>query len=183
MKKQADNRENRTETGDVVALCCMCALNHRFGIGESRLQRVADAAGTVADRFAQSKTKFGWLTAKKRLAEEIKDVFGGDFVLPVIVAPKKRREWDRLGEKRDVANVVVKFYIRAAQEVLGFGKGRTEAFVQQVEQEYRAFGEWAKDGDYYGYQRLARELSAIFREEVTVDDSEAREPIFGRTID
>ena len=66
---------------------------------------------------------------------------------------------------------------------MGFGKDRTAAFVQAVEREYKAFGEYAKEGDYYGYYRLAREMSAILRTEVIVDESEASEPVFGKTLD
>ena len=175
--------KRREATGDVVAMCCLCALNHEFGLGEASLQRVAERVGAVAEQFELNKRGVGWIKAKKKLEEDISDVFSGDFVLPVIVAPKKPREWANLSEQRDVADTVVKFYIKAAREAMGFGKDRTAAFVQAVEREYRDFGNWAKDGDYYGYHKLARDMSAITREEWTVDESEASEPIFGKTLD
>lgn len=175
--------KRREATGDVVAMCCLCALNHEFGLGEARLQRVADRAGAVADQFDLNNKGVGWIKAKKKLKEDIAEVFTGDFILPVIVTPKKQRDWARLSEQRDVADTVVKFYIKAVREAMGFGKDRTAAFVQAVEREYKAFGEYAKEGDYYGYYRLAREMSAILRTEVIVDESEASEPVFGKTLD
>lgn len=175
--------KRREATGDVVAMCVLCALNREFGLGESRLQRVADRAGLIADQFDTRNKVQGWAKAKKWLAEEVREVFAGDFLLPVIVAPKKRRDWDALATQRDVADTVVKFYIKALREVMGFGEERTAAFVKAVEREYRAFGDWAKDGDYYGYHRLAQQMGAILRTEVIVDESGASEPIFGKTLD
>lgn len=175
--------KRREATGDVVAMCCLCALNHDFGLGEARLHRVADRAGAVADQFDLNKKGVGWVKAKKKLEEDIAEVFTGDFVLPVIITPKKQRDWVALANQRDVADTVVKFYIKALREVMGFGKDRTAAFVRAVEREYRGFAEYAKEGDYYGYHRLAREMSAILRTEVIVDESEASEPIFGKTMD
>lgn len=175
--------KKREATADVVAMCILVALNKDFGLGEGRLQRVADRAGAVAEQFDLNKKGVGWAKAKQKLDEDISDVFIGDSVLPVIIVPKKQRDWARLSEQRDVADTVVKFYIKALREVMGFGKERTTTFVQAVEREYRAFGEYAKEGDYYGYHRLAREMSAILRTEVIVDESEASEPIFGKTLD
>jgi len=175
--------KKREATADVVSMCILVALNKDFGLGEGRLQRVADRAGAVADQFDLNKKGVGWEKAKKKLAEDISDVFTGDFVLPVIIAPKKARDWARLGEQRDAADAVVKFYIKAMREVMGFGKDRTAAFVQAVEREYRAFGAYAKDGDYYGYWKLARDMGAILRTEMTIDESGASEPVFGKTLD
>lgn len=175
--------KKREATGDVVAMCILVALNKEFGIGEARLQRVADRAGAVAEQFDLNKKGMGWQQAKKKLNEDIREVFTGDFLLPVIVAPKKARDWAQLSEQRDAADAVVKFYIKALREVMGFGKDRVTAFVKAVEREYRAFGEYAKDGDYYGYYKLARDMGAILRTEMVIDESEAAEPIFGKTLD
>ena len=175
--------KKREATADVVSMCVLVALNKSFGLGEARLQRVADRAGAIAEQFGLNSRGVGWIKAKAKLNEDIADVFNGDFVLPVIVVPKKPREWAHLSEQRDTADTLVKFYVKALREVMGFGKDRTAAFVQAVEREYRDFGNWAKDGDYYGYHKLARDMSVITREEWTVDESEASEPIFGRTLD
>lgn len=175
--------KKREATADVVSMCILVALNKSFGLGEARLQRVADRAGAIAEQFELNSRGVGWNKAKNKLNEDIAEVFHGDFVLPVIVTPKKPREWAHLSEQRDAADTLVKFYVKALREVMGFGKDRTAAFVQAVEREYRDFGNWAKDGDYYGYHKLARDMSVILRTEMMVDESEAPEPIFGRTLD
>lgn len=175
--------KKREATADVVSMCILVALNKDFGLGEARLQRVADRAGAVAEQFDLNNKGVGWIKAKKKLDEDISDVFSGNFVLPVIVTPKKPREWAYLSEQRDAADTVVKFYVKALREVMGFGKDRTAAFVRAVEREYKGFGDWAKDGDYYGYHKLARDMSVILHTEMMVDESEASEPIFGRTLD
>ena len=175
--------KKREATADVVSMCVLLALNKRFGMGEARLQRVADRAGAIAEQFELNSRGVGWNKAKAKLNEDVSAVFTGDFVLPVIVTPKKPREWAHLSEQRDTADTLVKFYVKALREIMGFGAERIAAFVQAVEREYRDFGDWAKDGDYYGYHKLARGMSAILRTEMTVDESEASEPIFGRTLD
>jgi hypothetical protein len=173
----------REATAEVVAMCILVALNRTFGLGESRLQRVADQAGALSKQFDLNNRGVGWAAAKKKLNEDVADVFVGDFVLPVVTAPKKRKDWAHLSEQRDAADTVVKLYIKAARDVLGFGKDRTAAFVQAIEQEYRTFSRYAKDGDYYGYWKLARDLGVILRTEITVDESGVSEPLFGKTLD
>lgn len=179
----ASGEKRREATADVVAMCALVALNRSFGLGEERLRRVADRAGVTAQQFELAKMGVGWAKAKAKLDADVEEVFHGDFVLPVIVAPTKPKEWAALGEQREAADVLVKFYIKALRDVMGFGKDRTAAFVQAVEREYREFGEFAKDGDYYGYYKLARDMETILREKVFVDESEAAEPFFGKTLD
>lgn len=88
-----------------------------------------------------------------------------------------------LGEQREAAEIVVKCYALAANKALSFGPERIRETVKATEATFRKFGEWAESGDYYGYALLAREMERIFHAQVEVDDSEAVEPIFGKTLD
>lgn len=175
--------KRREATAQVVSMCCIIGLNRAFGLGESRLQKVQDKSVEICRKFEQAKKILGWNRAKQMLSMEVREVFDGDFVLPVILAPKKPKDWDALHEMRDAADPIVKFYIQALHEIMGFGKERVAAFVEAVKEEYRDFGERAKDGDYYGYQMLAREMSRILRSDMVVEESEADQPIFGKTLD
>jgi hypothetical protein len=175
--------KRREATAQVLSMCCLIALNRAFGLGEGRLQKVQDRAVETSKNFEQAKKVLGWNKAKQMLNTEVREVFDGDFVLPVILAPKKPKDWDALHEMRDAADPLVKFYIQALHEVMGFGRDRIGAFVEKAKAVYREFGERAKDGDWYGYMMLAQEMSRILRSEMVVDESEADQPIFGVTLD
>lgn len=175
--------KQREATANVVSMCALIACNRAFGLGAERLQRVQMRAMAVSEQFARVRDTLGWMRARKWLDDQIGDYFEKNFVLPVIVPPCSRKDWDKLHEQRDAADPIVKFYIKALHECMGFGRERVAVFVREVEREYREFGEMARDGDYYGYQRLAREMSRILRSDMVVDESEADEPIFGTSLD
>ena len=174
--------ENRRAAADVIGMCFIVALNDCYGIGESRLQRVVDDAAARAGRFDTNKKAVGLERAKKKLDEELGNLLPGGFVLPAVKSPKNNREWRMLGEQRDAAETVVKIYVLSTKKVLGFGQERIAVTVKATEDNFRKFGGYAESGDYYGYAALARRLSALVGEPVKVDESEATEPIFGRTL-
>jgi len=177
------NEKRRAATGNVVIMCMLCALNDDFNMGGARLQRIAQEAAGVARTFEAKKQAESWTKAKQWIAAEVAPYLSAPFLLPVISAPRSRRERDELGEQRDAADLVVKYYVKALHEHEGFGPQRIARFVKATEREYLAFGEYAKYGDYYGYNRLAQRIGKIFRTEMTVDESDAEAPFFGRTLD
>lgn len=175
--------ENRTAAAHVISLCFMVALHDRYGVGKDRLDRVVDAANGVLDRFTVNKRAVGMERAKKMLNEELEGLLDGNFVLPVTKTPKTNREWAMLGEQRDAADIVVKCYALGTRKALGFGTERLNGTVRATEDVFREFAAWAEGGDWFGYNMLARRMTEILGEPVDVDESEADEPIFGKTLD
>lgn len=176
-------QKNREAAGHVISMCFMSALNERYGIGEGRLERLVDAANAELERFDLNKRGVGMERAKKKLTEELGDLLPGGFILPVTKRPKTGKDWAMLGEQREAAEIVVKCYALAAHKALSFGQERIQETVEATEAAFRKFGEWAEGGDYYGYAMLAREMERIFHTPVDVDDREAVEPIFSKTLD
>ncbi len=172
----------REATAQVMVMCILSALNERFGLGEARLQRVVDRASALIDQFDLRKQAAGWKYAKSFLEEKTREYWPG-FLLPAVIPPKTERERLDLGEQREVAEAVMMTYAMALHEIMGFGAERVAAFAQTTERVYREFAERAQDGDYYGYELLAQKISRIVRGKVTVDDSDAAAPIFGKTLD
>lgn len=121
--------------------------------------------------------------AKKRLIEKLGELLPNGFILPASKTPRKNKDWAMLGEQREAAEIVVGCYALAAHKALAFGADRVQGTVAETEQVFREFGAWAEGGDYFGYALLARELEHIFRTPITVDESDAREPIFSDTLD
>lgn len=176
-------QKNREAAGHVISMCFLVALNTRYGIGEERLGRVTDAANAELERFAVNQRAVGMERAKRRLTEELGELLPGGFLLPVTKTPKSNKDWAMLGEQREAAEIVVKCYALGTHKALGFGAERVQGTVEETEQVFREFGAWAEGGDYFGYARLARELERIFHTPVDVDESEAVEPIFSKTLD
>ena len=175
--------ENRQAAAHVIGLCYLVSLNEKYGIGEQRLQRVADAAEAEAERYELNKRSVGLVRAKKKLDEDLGDLLPGGFLLPITKPPKTNRDWLLLGEQREAAELVVKMYAIATHKALKYGTERIGTAVKGAEENFRKFGEWAEGGDYYGYALLARQLSAILGEPVEVDERNAGEPIFSNTLD
>lgn len=176
-------QENREAAAHVISLCFMVGLHDRYGVGKDRLDRVVDAANGVLDRFTVNKRAVGMERAKKMLNEELEGLLDGNFVLPVTKTPKTTREWAVLGEQRDAADIVVKCYALGTRKALGFGTERLNGTVRATEDVFREFAAWAEGGDWFGYNMLARRMTEILGEPVDVDESEADEPIFGKTLD
>lgn len=170
--------DHREATGNVLCMCIMAALYDRYGIGESRLQRVVDCANEFSARYASAKQVQGEERAKKALDEAVKDLLPGGFLLPAARPPKKARDWEVLAAQREAADTVFKLYIRAMHKALGFGAERIEVIARETEDNFRQFGDWAKDGDYYGYERLRRAVEQITGENVRIVDEEDNAPVF-----
>ena len=175
--------KNREAAGHVISLCFMAALHDRHGIGKDRLERVIEAANGALERFAVNKRGVGMARAKRKLDEELDGLLTVDFVLPASKAPKSRRDWALLGERREAAEIVGKCYVLGTRQALGFGVERLNETVRATEDVFRQFNEWAEGGDWYGYNMLARRMTDILGEPVDVDESGADEPIFGKTLD
>ena len=161
----------------------MVALHDRYGIGKDRLDRMITAANGALERFAVNKRGVGMERAKKKLNEELEGLLTEKFVLPASKAPKSNRDWALLGERREAAEIVVKCYALGARQALGFGVERLNETVRATEDVFRQFNEWAEGGDWFGYNMLARRMTDILGEPVDVDESDAKEPIFGKTLD
>lgn len=193
-KKTQSERVNdaRKATADVFVMCILSAINDKYGIGEARLQRVADAANERAERYQQTKTGFPRLVdGKKKTGPELAELdldrdtaayFPAGFILPIYKLPKKR-DLARAYEQRAAAATVAKLYAYGMNKALGFGAERVNCVIQEAVGNYRQFREWADSGDYYGYQLLARKMGQILHSPCDVVTADAGEPIFGDTLD
>lgn len=176
-------QKNREAAGHVISMCFMVALNNRYGIGEDRLGRVTDAANGELEQFAILQRAVGMERAKKQLRGKLGELLPDGFLLPVTKKPRKEKDWAMLGEQREAAEIVVSCYALGAHKALGFGPERVQEAVKETERVFREFGSWAEGGDFFGYAVLARELERIFHTPVGVDESDAREPFFSKTLD
>ena len=175
--------DHRDSTANVVVMCILAALNNVAGIGQVRLDRVIDKANHYAELYAVKKNILGDEKAKAELETEVAGIMPPDgFVLPYLTTPKKKKDWILQYEKRDSGELVAMLYAKAIHKVLGFGAERIKEVLDNAMEVYREFGEYAKDGDYYGYKVLADRMTQIMHTQIDVDESEADEPIFGDSL-
>ena len=172
--------EHREATANVLVMCILAAVYDKYGIGEKRLERVVDCANEIAARYVMDKQVRGEEQANAAL-DAVWPIMP-PFLLPAVNTPKTDRDWMRLAAQREAAEKVMKIYVQAMHKALGFGADRVAVVAKEAENNFRQFGEYTKDGEYYGYAILAREISQILHDEVVVDTSGAAEPIFGKTL-
>lgn len=181
-RARRQEQDHREAAADVVGCCWMLSLNDLYGVGAGRFRNVMDAVNAEGDRFALNKRKLGVVAAQRKLDEELGPEGAFGFLLPVVRAPRKKRDWELLNEQRDAAIWTVKLYIRATRKALGYGPERMERVVRRTEENFRHFGEYAESGDYYGYKALAERLEQILHEPVGVTEEPGKGPVFGDTI-
>lgn len=192
--RERETRQNdvRKATAEVFAMCILIALYDQYGVGEARLQRVADAANKRSERYEQMKNGVPRLVdGKKRTGPELAEIelerettgiFPADFLLPIHRMPKKRNDAE-IYAQRMAAKTVGRLYAYGMSQALGFGAQRIGSVIDGATDNYRHFRERADEGDYFGYDLLARKLSQILRSPCTVQDGGAKAPVFGETLD
>lgn len=173
----------RKAAGDIIGACFLVAVHDCLGVDPDGLQRLEQEISVWARRWRINVRAVGLTKAKNQLEIDILDLYPGDFVLPVVKPPRNNREWVMLGHQRDAADIFVKLCVAAARRALGCDREQIQRVVAAAGDNFREFGEYAKDGDVYGYIALARRLSQILGEQVDVAEEKGDEPMFGGTID
>lgn len=182
----------RRAVADVFIMCILSAIYDTYGIGEARLQRVADAAGERSERYERTKNgtprlvngrkRTGPELAEDDLSADVAEYFPTDFVLPLYKLPKKSKMMQAY-EQRTAAATVAKLYAYGMHTALGFGRERVACVMREAVANYEQFRDWSDSGDYYGYTLLANKMSQILHSPCDVVTEEADTPFFGDTLD
>lgn len=189
---QCDRAEEaRRATAEVFAVCILAALYDKYGIGEGRLNRVADATNDLAMRYeavkngppriVDGKKVSPYQAAESMLVEKTQGYFPAGFMLPAYKMPRKC-ETVKLAAQRAAAATVARLYAHGIHTVLGFGAERIEATMAEAIKNYRQFRDATDTGDYYGYAILAKKMSQIIHADCDVAEEGDGKPIFGKTI-
>lgn len=182
MKRRNDARrdavgENRQAVAEVLCFCILAALYDKYGVGQTRLERVTEQANAEAEIYAKMTAATGQKKAREKLNESAAPHMGKEFLLPAVKAPKNDRERVILYEQRDAADVIAKAYALAMAKVLKFGPGKIDEVLAEAADSYRQFRREAADGDVYGYELLRRKMEQILHAPVELAD-EGKGPVF-----
>lgn len=191
-KTQRDRTEEAEKaTAEVFAICILAALYDKYGVGESRLNKVGDATNELAmkyeaikngpPRILNGKKVTPYQAAECMLDEKTRGYFPEGFVLPAYKMPRKS-EVVKLAAQRAAAARVARLYAYGVHTALGFGAERIKATMLEAAENYRQFRDATDTGDYYGYAILAKKMSQIIHADCDVVEEGEEKPIFGNAI-
>lgn len=172
-EKEISQKEN--DAGQITCWCLTIGLHQEFGVGAVRLDRVSaemirleDIHETVMAMYGPSKAReirTGWLQGK--VSEE--------FRVPLIRAPRGRREQQIRMAMDRMASAAWQFYAASCIRVLGFGSDRLERLRQVGRNNYDQFNRESHEvGEDVAIEHLRRCAEDALKEDLCVieDDQE-----------
>lgn len=183
--KSADSKKrtelDRFAIGQVVSYCSIIAVNDLFNAGQNGVERLTVKMNAAADKYIVQRRQHGQMFARNALAERTDCFFAEPFVLPAGKMPKKDKERRRLAERRDAADMVMRYYVEALHE-LGYSMDQIASAVRETRKNYSQFLEWAEDGEDVAYEKLRRVIEQTVGGCIFVEEVEGEPPVFGEAF-
>lgn len=172
MPKRSFAREmesTRTDVGQIVMWCGVIALHQRYGIGPSRQDRLGKAV--EEDSLIAQRAGLHWMM------EEIRNDLGSvlpaeelEFRVPLLRAPKSRREQQLALAGNQAATVAWLLLARGVRREFGFGQERLHQLRENVLDNYRQLNQWCQeDGPEAGLEKLRRCAEQAIHEELRLE--------------
>ena len=163
--------ETKTSVAQLASWCLTVALHQEFGIGAGRLERLAKVLRRIQEENvaavlsqgteAAARQREGWIQGKVQL----------DFPVPLLRAPRTRREKQLRMAGDEAAATAWQIYAAGVIQELRFGPDRLKRLRQAGRDNYRQFNQWAAgDGLEVAMERLRRCVHAALQEEVRIVD-------------
>lgn len=167
--------ETRSSVAQITCWCITIALHQEHGVGAKRLNRLADKLEELQQKNTQTMTWKGTRAGDRERAEWIDGKTPLDFPVPVLRAPRNRKERQYRMAGDEAAAIAWQLYAAACIEVLGFGAERLGRLREEARSNYRQVNGWAADGGMeYALTQLKRCAELALREEMRiVDDDQA----------
>ena len=169
-----ERSETRTGVAQLTSWCLTVALHQQFGIGSERLNRLAEAMTRIQAEGVATVMQAGEAAAARQRREWMQGKAQPDFPVPLLRAPRTRREKQLRMAGDEAAAIAWQIYAAGCIQALGFGPARLEALRQAGRDNYRQFNTWAhEDGLEVAFERLRRCVQDALREEVRVVDEKS----------
>lgn len=182
MKQKMNLRQEldltRDGTAEMTRWCIIIALHQCFGVGKDRLNRIelrAEELGLESLNIAMQANGKGMPSTDQSRAMRDNWMPEGvepEFRVPVLRAPRTRRE-QQLRMAGDVAaSMVWTLYAKACMELLGYGAGRLNRLKQETLANYRQVNEEGRaDGLDVAMEHLRRcACDALQTDDIIVED-------------
>ena len=164
--------ETRGATAQITCWCALIALHQEFGVGADRLNRIQDDLEKIQDLYSGKLAESGSKAADKWLCGQINDRGPLDFRVPVLRAPRKRKEQQLRMAGDSAASIAWRMYELAVIRVLGYGKTRLTRLLDESRKNYAQVNGWAKEGGMeYAFSQICKCAKLALREDLEVIDS------------
>ena len=163
--------ETKTAVAQLASWCLTVALHQEFGIGAGRLERLAKVLRQLQDENVADVMQHGSAAAALQREGWIQGKVEMDFPVPLLRAPRTRREKQLRMAGDEAATTAWQIYAAGAIQELRFGPERLERLRPAGRDNYRQFNQWAaEDGLEVAMERLRRCVHAALQEEVRIVD-------------
>ncbi len=166
----------REGTAEMTRWCILIALHQSFGIGAARLNKMlarAEALGQESLDVAMTVNDRGMPSTDRSLALRrswMPESVDPDFRVPVLRAPRTRRE-QQLRMAGDVAaSMVWTIYARACMELLGYSSKRLNRLREETLTNYRQVNEEGHESLSWAMERLRRCAEDALKEDITIEN-------------
>lgn len=164
--------ETRGATAQITCWCSLIALHQEFGVGADRLNRIQDDLEKIQDVYAGKLAEGGSKVADDWLRGQIGDKGPLEFRVPVLRAPRKRKEQQLRMAGDSAASIAWRMYELAVIRVLGYGKTRLTRLLDESRKNYAQVNGWAKEGGMeYAFSQICKCAKLALREDLEVIDS------------
>lgn len=147
--------ETKTAVAQLASWCLTVALHQEFGIGAGRLERLAKVLRRIQEENVAAVLSQGTEAAARQRKSWIQGKAQLDFPVPLLRAPRTRREKQLRMAGDEAAAIAWQIYAAGVIQEFEFGADRLERLRQAGRDNYRQFNEWAKeDGLEVAMERL-----------------------------
>lgn len=166
----------RDDTAEMTRWCIIIALHQCFGVGKDRLNKIEARANALAyeslDVAMTANDKGMPSTDRSRALREgwLPEGVEPEFRVPVLRAPRTRRE-QQLRMAGDVAaSMVWTIYARACMELLGYSSKRLNRLREETLANYRQVNEEGHESLSWAMDRLRRCAEDALKEDITIEN-------------
>ena len=159
----------RSDVGQIVMWCGVIALHQRYGIGPSRQDRLGKAV--EEDSLIAQRAGLTWMMREIRQnLDEVLPAEELEFRVPMLRAPKNRKEQQLAMAGNQAATVAWLLLARGVRRELGFGQSRLHQLREDIMENYRQLNQWCReDGPEAGLERLRRCAERAIHEELILE--------------
>lgn len=173
-EKELSQKEN--DAGQITCWCLTVGLHQEFGVGAVRLDRVSAEMIRLEEEHEFIMAMYGSDKARKQRIEWLEGKVSGEFRVPLVRAPRGRREQQIRMAMDKMASAAWQFYAAACIRILGYGHDRLEKLKQVGWSNYDQFNrESCEVGQDVAIEHLKRCAEDAIKEDLLVveDDPES----------
>lgn len=172
-EKERSQKEN--DAGQITCWCLTVGLHQEFGVGAVRLNRVSEEMIRLEEEHETTMAMYGPDKAREQRIAWLQGKVSEEFRVPLIRAPRRRREQQIRMAMDRMASASWQFYAASCIRVLGYGSDRLEKLRQVGRSNYDQFNRESHDvGQDVAIEHLRRCAEDALKEELRVveDDPE-----------